>query len=133
VPHVRAQSTLLPPISINRLSKSSLLSSARRFIRTTAEQSKSTNHYRCIRHESKRIASMSDTAKEKETWPPAPNTKEGIASPTNIARHGHESIIPAQPSTFLLPRGHNRAMQDKPLTALDRDQMHGLVSGPLSS
>lgn len=56
---------------------------------------------------------------------------DSIASPTAIVGHGHESLI-AQPSTFLLPRGQNRAMVEKPLTALDRDQQQGLVSGVLS-
>jgi hypothetical protein len=44
---------------------------------------------------------------------------------------GHESSLIAQPSTFLLPRGPNRAMQDNPLSAVDKDQESGLVSAPL--
>ena len=56
---------------------------------------------------------------------PAPNA---FSSPTSD-RYSHEQRI-AQPSTFLLPRGHNRAMQDKPLTAVDKDQQSGLVSVP---
>jgi len=59
----------------------------------------------------------------------APNPTDSIASPTGIiVKHGHEPVI-AQPSTFLLPRGQNRAMTEKPLTALDKDQQQGLVSG----
>lgn len=72
---------------------------------------------------------MSDSA--GDTRPPAgPNPVEGLTSPTNIAWYGHEPSLIAQPSTFLLPRGHNRAMQDKPLTAVDKDQLSGLVSAP---
>jgi 5'-AMP-activated protein kinase regulatory gamma subunit len=70
---------------------------------------------------------MSDTA--EGTRAPAPNPAEFIATPTSIARHGHELI--AQPSTFLLPRGHNRAMEEKPLTLVDKDQEQGLVCGLL--
>jgi len=58
-----------------------------------------------------------------------PNPVDVLTSPTNIPRHGHEPSRIAQPSTFLLPRGQNRAMQDKPLTAIDKDQLSGLVSG----
>jgi hypothetical protein len=64
---------------------------------------------------------MPDTA--ESTRPAAPNPVE----PT--ARHGHESLI-AQPSTFLLPRGHSRAMAEESLTPVDKDQLQGLVSGP---
>lgn len=73
---------------------------------------------------------MSDTAEVTRAGV-APNTADGSPSPTNIARYGHESRI-AQPSTFLLPRGQNRAMQDKPLSAVDKDQLSGLVSIPWS-
>lgn len=73
---------------------------------------------------------MSNTA-EGTRPAAAPNPADSIASPTGIVRHGHESLI-AQPSTFLLPRGQNRAMAEKPLTALDKDQQQGLVSGVLS-
>ncbi|PVH89509.1 Snf1 protein kinase-like protein complex subunit Snf4 [Cadophora sp. DSE1049] len=59
---------------------------------------------------------MSDTA--EDTRP--------AAAPTNVARFGHEPALIAQPSTFLLPRGQNRAMQDKPVTAVDQDQLKGL-------
>jgi 5'-AMP-activated protein kinase regulatory gamma subunit len=45
-----------------------------------------------------------------------------------IVRLGHEAALIAQPSTFLLPRGHNRAMVETPLTAVDKDQQQGLVS-----
>jgi 5'-AMP-activated protein kinase regulatory gamma subunit len=72
---------------------------------------------------------MSDTA-EVTRAPAAPNPVDGPPSPTNIARYGHEPSWIAQPSTFLLPRGQNRAMQDKPLSAVDKDQLSGLVSEP---
>jgi len=65
---------------------------------------------------------MSDTA--EDTRP--------AAAPTNVARFGHEPALIAQPSTFLLPRGQNRAMQDKPVTAVDQDQLKGLVGAPAS-
>lgn len=77
--------------------------------------------YKC--HQSK-YPKMSEMAGATEPTP-APNA---FSSPTS-ARYGHEQRI-AQPSTFLLPRGHNRAMQDKPLTAVDKDQQSGLVSVP---
>ena len=84
----------------------------------------------CSCHDST-APSMSNTA--EDTRPPAaPNPVDPVASPTGIVRHGHESLI-AQPSTFLLPRGHNRAMAEKPLTALDKDQQQGLVSGAIFS
>ncbi|KAL3423288.1 nuclear protein snf4 [Phlyctema vagabunda] len=69
---------------------------------------------------------MSDTA--EGTRAAAPNPDHSLSSPIT---YGHEPPIVAQPSTFLLPRGQNRAMQEKPekpLTALDKDQMHGLKS-----
>lgn len=72
---------------------------------------------------------MSDTAQGSR--PPAPNPVKNIATPTSIARHGHESSQIAQPSTFLSP-AQNRAMQDKPLSTVDKDQQSGLVSGALS-
>lgn len=72
---------------------------------------------------------MSDTA-EGTRAAAAPNAVDRSPSPTNIARHGHEPSRIAQPSTFLLPRGQNRAMQDKPLSSVDRDQLSGLVSLP---
>jgi 5'-AMP-activated protein kinase regulatory gamma subunit len=68
---------------------------------------------------------MSDTA-EVTRAPAAPNPVDDSPSPTNIARYGHEPSWIAQPSTFLLPRGQNRAMQDKPLSAVDKDQLSGL-------
>lgn len=58
----------------------------------------------------------------------APNPVEPVAMSASTARPGHEAVI-AQPSTFLLPRVHNRAMAEKPLTPLDKDQQQGLVSG----
>lgn len=61
----------------------------------------------------------------EDTRPPAAAVPNDL---TSIARHGHEPSRIAQPSTFLLPRGQNRAMQDKPLTAIDKDQLSGLVS-----
>lgn len=75
---------------------------------------------------------MSDPTAEDTRPPAGPNSVEGLTSPTNIARYGHEPslITVAQPSTFLLPRGLNRAMQEKPLTAVDKDQLSGLVSAP---
>ena len=84
--------------------------------------------HQCTCHDS----SMSNTAEDLRLA--APNPVDPIASPTGNVRHGHESLI-AQPSTFLLPRGHNRAMaeKEKPLTALDNDQQQGLVSGASSS
>lgn len=66
---------------------------------------------------------MSDTAEGPRLA--APNPHHSLQSPIT---YGHEPPIVAQPSTFLLPRGQNRAMQEKPLTAIDRDQMHGLKS-----
>lgn len=63
---------------------------------------------------------MSDTAEDTRL----------AAAPTNVARYGHEPSRIAQPSTFLLPRGQNRAMQDKPMTAVDQDQLKGLVGTP---
>ncbi|KAG0649008.1 5 -AMP-activated kinase subunit gamma [Hyphodiscus hymeniophilus] len=69
---------------------------------------------------------MSNTAEGTRPAAP-PNPADSIASPTGIVRHGHESLI-AQPSTFLLPRGPTRAMAEKPLTALDKDQQQGLKS-----
>lgn len=63
---------------------------------------------------------MSDTAEDTRL----------AAAPTNVASYGHEPSFIAQPSTFLLPRGQNRAMQDKPVTAVDQDQLKGLVSAP---
>jgi 5'-AMP-activated protein kinase regulatory gamma subunit len=74
---------------------------------------------------------MSDTAEVTARAPAAPNPADSSASPTNIARYGHEPSRIAQPSTFLLPRGQNRAMQDKPLSAVDKDQLSGLVSDTL--
>lgn len=75
---------------------------------------------------------MSDIMAGADSRPPAPNPVEPEASPANIApRLGHEAVI-AQPSTFLLPRGQNRAMAGKPLSPLDKDQLQGLVSGPRS-
>ena len=65
---------------------------------------------------------MSETAEDpRPVWP---------HPPTVIL--GHESSLIAQPSTFLLPRGPNLAMQDKdkPLSAVDKDQLSGLVSAP---
>ncbi|TVY15944.1 5'-AMP-activated protein kinase subunit gamma, partial [Lachnellula arida] len=64
------------------------------------------------------IASMSETAEgPRPAWPNPP-----------AVILGHESSLIAQPSTFLLPRGPNRAMQDKdkPLSAVDKDQQSGL-------
>lgn len=74
---------------------------------------------------------MSDTA-EVNRAPAAPNPVpgDGSPSPTNIGRYGHEPARIAQPSTFLLPRGQNLAMKDKPLSPVDKDQLAGLVSGP---
>ncbi|KAH8801689.1 Snf1 protein kinase-like protein complex subunit Snf4 [Xylogone sp. PMI_703] len=68
---------------------------------------------------------MSDAGEPSRAAEPNPN--EAVASPTIIARHGHEPVI-AQPSTFLLPPGQNRTMSEKPLTALDKDQRQGLKS-----
>jgi hypothetical protein len=82
----------------------------------------------CTCHDSTEL-SMSNTAEDTRAAA-APNPVDPIASPTGIVRHGHESLI-AQPSTFLLPRGHNRAMAEKPLTAADKDQQQGLVSGAI--
>ena len=59
-----------------------------------------------------------------------PNPGEDLASPTSVASYGHEPSRIAQPSTFLFPRSQNRAMQDKVLTAVDKDQQSGLVSAP---
>lgn len=43
--------------------------------------------------------------------------------------HGHEGALAiAQPSTFLLPRGHNRAMAERTTSPSDREQQRGLVS-----
>jgi hypothetical protein len=82
----------------------------------------------CVCHDSTE-PSMSNTA--EDTRPGAPNSVNPItSSPTGFPRHGHESLI-AQPSTFLLPRGQPRAMTEKPLTALDKDQQQGLVSAAL--
>lgn len=78
---------------------------------------------------------MSD--REEEMRPAAPNPADTFTSqPQIIARHDHESRI-AQPSTFLLPRGKVAEMQqekpqeqpqeEKPMTALDKDQQKGLV------
>jgi 5'-AMP-activated protein kinase regulatory gamma subunit len=69
---------------------------------------------------------MSDTAEVARVAAAPTAVVDGSPSPTSIARHGHERI--AQPSTFLLPRGQNSAMQDKPLSSVDRDQLSGLVS-----
>lgn len=69
---------------------------------------------------------MSDITAEDTRPAAAPNPVDSLTSPTNIARHGHEPSRIAQPSTFLLPRGQNRAMQEKPLTATDKDQLSGL-------
>jgi len=70
---------------------------------------------------------MSDTPEARP--PAAANVSEGITSPTHSASHGgHESPF-VQPKTYLRPEGHNppAAMEEKKqLTALDRDQMHGL-------
>jgi len=68
---------------------------------------------------------MSDMAEDITLRSAAPNPVESIALPTSIARIGHEAVI-AQPSTFLLPRGHNRAMAEQPLSAQDKDQQQGL-------
>ncbi|RDW94797.1 putative nuclear protein SNF4 [Coleophoma crateriformis] len=69
---------------------------------------------------------MSDAAAPEGIRPPALQPADhGNSSPIS---YGHEPPLVAQPSTFLLPRGHNRAMEDKPLSPLDRDQMHGLKS-----
>ncbi|KAG9246072.1 Snf1 protein kinase-like protein complex subunit Snf4 [Calycina marina] len=47
-------------------------------------------------------------------------------SPAAGTRSG-EPVPPAQPSTFLLPKGYNRTMSDKPpLSQLDKDQQQGL-------
>jgi len=94
------------------------------------QRSPQINIYQCARDKHKpTLSSMPDTA--EGTRPAAPNPAEAITSPTSIARQGHESSLIAQPATFLLlPRGQNRAMQEKPMTALDKDQQSGLVSGP---
>lgn len=66
---------------------------------------------------------MSDTAEHMAGPHPVDFT-----SPTNVVRFDHEPSRIAQPSTFLLPRAPNRAMAEKPLTAVDQDQLKGLVS-----
>jgi hypothetical protein len=75
------------------------------------------------------ITPMSDTAEGSRPAAPAEGVIGSIATPTSIARLSHESSLIAQPSTFLSP-AQNRAMQDKPLTSVDRDQQSGLVSRP---
>ncbi|KAH8600250.1 Snf1 protein kinase-like protein complex subunit Snf4 [Bisporella sp. PMI_857] len=53
------------------------------------------------------------------------NPAEGMAS-TIPTRSGIEPVF-AQPSTFLLPRGQDRAMAaERPLSQLDKDQQQGL-------
>jgi len=59
---------------------------------------------------------MSDTAED--------NARAATATNPVDARFGHERI--AQPSTFLLPRGQNRAMQEQPLSSVDKDELAGL-------
>ncbi|EPE33217.1 CBS-domain-containing protein [Glarea lozoyensis ATCC 20868] len=68
---------------------------------------------------------MSNTAEGTGPALPADGLIGSIATPTSIARLGHESNMIAQPSTFLSP-AQNRAMQDRPLTSVDRDQQSGL-------
>ena len=73
---------------------------------------------------------MSDTAEDRRPLVLMANSipvQDMAASTTGTTRAGHEAII-AQPSTFLLPRGYNRAMVEMPLSPLDKEQQAGLVS-----
>lgn len=74
---------------------------------------------------------MADTSAEAPR-PTAPNPVETTDSTANSARqHGHEQLPFVQPSTFLQPRIPTRAMPEKPITQIDKDQQAGLVSGIL--
>jgi len=55
------------------------------------------------------------------------DTSASTSTPADIARNGHGSTF-VQPSTYLRPRGLDRAIVSKPLTPLDKEQMHGLKS-----
>lgn len=70
-----------------------------------------------------------DTA--QETRPAASNPVE--ATTTAAAKRSDHAQGYAKPSTFLLPhpRTQDRAMPDKPLTALDIDQQQGIVRSTL--
>jgi len=64
---------------------------------------------------------MSDTPEPR--LPAATNASSSHVEDTP----GHESPF-VQPKTYLRPEA--RAMEPKPLTPLDKEQMHGLVSRP---
>jgi hypothetical protein len=78
---------------------------------------------RCTCHESPSASAMSDTS---EPRPPAANAHIPTLSHVEDTS-GHELPF-VQPKTYLRPEP--RAMESKPLTPLDREQMHGLVSRP---
>lgn len=65
---------------------------------------------------------MSDTSESR------PATNAHIPSSSQVEdTPGHELPF-VQPKTYLRPE--SRAMESKPLTPLDKEQMHGLVSRP---
>lgn len=66
---------------------------------------------------------MSDTPEHER--PAAADFIEAISMPTH---HGHESPF-VQPSSYLRPKSTSRPAMPKELNPLDKDQMHGLVSG----
>ena len=72
---------------------------------------------------------MADTSAEPPR-PTAPNPVDTTDStaPNNAKQHGHEQLPFVQPSTFLQPRIPSRAMPEKPITQIDKDQQAGLVS-----
>jgi hypothetical protein len=85
--------------------------------------SSSTNRRPCTYHESQSASAMPDTS---EPRPPAANAH--IPSSSHVEdTSGHELPF-VQPKTYLRP--DPRAMESKPLTPLDKEQMHGLVSRP---
>jgi hypothetical protein len=94
--------------------------------RTTAPQGLSTNRCQCSICDSQPISAMSDAPGAKL---PTANAPDSIASPSSTMHTetaaGHESPF-VQPKTFLRPEP--RAMESRPLTPLDKEQMQGLVS-----
>ncbi|KAG9231236.1 Snf1 protein kinase-like protein complex subunit Snf4 [Amylocarpus encephaloides] len=68
---------------------------------------------------------MSDTAEGTQPAARAPAEGTGAIATQPTSRLGHESTRIAQPSTFLSP-AQNRAMQDRPLSSVDKDQQSGL-------
>jgi CBS domain-containing protein len=72
---------------------------------------------------------MSDLAEDTQRPPPAAaNAIDALKQSAVHSIPGHERFTPAQPSTFLQPQGQNRAMQEKPLTVTDKEQLEGLAA-----